>query len=154
MKTPMPCLALGAVALGLCACEPSSGSGSDIPASASSSSAAGEIIPSGNPELLSAMRCWGYVRSSFYLHLAAPGRTGALPQATQMQMEAWNNRAVTLAHADDMSLRGYEALRDEVAISSNDLLDEQFRDAAIEPTQTCVDTTPEVTGNVPDLRQD
>lgn len=151
----LPHLLLSAAVLGLCACNSSTGAGSEAGGSEArgSAPAASEAVPSANPELLEALRCWGYVKASFYMHQATPERVGDLPQATQLQMEAWHNRATTLAHADDLTLSAYDALRDEVAISNYDLMDEEFRNAAIEPTRTCIDTTPEMTGITPDLRQ-
>jgi hypothetical protein len=153
---PMPYLVLSAAVLGLCACNPSAGSGSGAGGSEAGgpAPASGGAVPSANPELLEALRCWGYTRASFYLHLAAPDRVGALPQASNFQMEGWHYQAIVLAHGDDMSLSEFEALRDEVTISNNDLLDEEFRDAAIAPTQTCIDTAPEIQGDVPELRQE
>ena len=51
-----------------------------------------------------------------------------------------------------VALSAGDALCDQIAIPRTDLMDTDFRQAAIAPTQTCIDTTPPVTEVTPDLR--
>jgi len=52
-----------------------------------------------------------------------------------------------------VALNAGDALRDQIAIPRTDLMDTEFRQAAIEPAQTCIDTAPPMTEVIPDLRQ-
>lgn len=51
-----------------------------------------------------------------------------------------------------MTLNVFDALREEVAISHTDLMEAGFHAAVVEPTRTCIDTTPELTAVTPELR--
>ncbi len=150
--TTLTTLALAA-ALGACGSQTDTKADGTTSGPSANAETSNTAPSSADPELIAALQCWGYTRASFYLHLSAPNLAADIPQAGQLDMEMWHQQALRLAHARDLTLSQFEALRDETAISNTDLLDDEERLAAAQPIQQCIDTVPVIEGETPMLRE-
>ena len=152
---PKNLIAVTALATALTAC----GQSSDTEGQAASGSEAPAVEtagapPGADPELVAALRCWGYTRASFYLHQATPEMAADIPSATQLQFEGWWDQALRLAYAQDMTVSEFAALREEITFPTTALFNREFRLSTVEPMQACIDTAPEVQLDQPSLRDE